>query len=43
MAGRGHRLTLAGERFVGRLTEHIAEVSNRGAELCHAGKCSERA
>ena len=29
----GHRLTLAGQRLVGRLTEHIAEVSNRGAEL----------
>jgi hypothetical protein len=41
--GGGHRLTLSGERFVGRPTEHIAEVSDRGAELCHDGKCSERA
>ena len=41
--GGRHRLALAGERLVGRLTEHIAEVSNRGAELCHDGKCSERA
>jgi hypothetical protein len=41
--GGGHRFTLSGERLVGRFTEHIAEVSNRGAELCHDGKCSERA
>jgi hypothetical protein len=41
--GGGHRLTLAGERLVGRLTEHTAEVSNRGAELCQDGKCGERA
>ena len=27
--GGGHRLTLAGERFVGRLTEDIAEVGDR--------------
>ena len=29
----GHRLTLAGERFVGRLAEDVAEVGDRGAEL----------
>jgi hypothetical protein len=28
-----HRLTLAGERFVGRLAEDVAEVGDRGAEL----------
>ena len=28
---------------MGRLIEHIAEVSSRGAELCHGGKCSDRA
>ena len=31
--GGGHRLTLAGERFVGRLTEHIAEVGDRGGDF----------
>ena len=31
--GGGHRLTLAGERFVGRLTEDIAEVGDRGGDL----------
>ena len=31
--GGGHRLTLAGERFVGRLTEDIAEVGDRGVGL----------
>ena len=31
--GGGHRLALAGERFVGRLAENIAEVGDRGAQL----------
>jgi hypothetical protein len=31
--GGGHRLALAGERFVGRLAEHIAEVGDRGGDL----------
>jgi hypothetical protein len=31
--GGGHRLTLAGERFVGRLAEHVAQVGDGGAEL----------
>ena len=31
--GGGHRLALAGERFVGRLAEYIAEVGDRGAQL----------
>jgi hypothetical protein len=31
--GGGHRLTLAGERFVGRLTEDLTQVGDRGAEL----------
>ena len=31
--GGGHRLTLAGERFVGRLAEQIAQMGDRGAEL----------
>jgi hypothetical protein len=40
--GGRHRLTFSGERLVGRLAEHVAEVSDRGAELCHDGKCSEK-
>jgi len=31
--GGGHRLTLAGERFIGRLTEDIAQVCDRGVDL----------
>ena len=31
--GGGHRLTLAGERFVGRLAEDIAEVGDRGGDF----------
>ena len=31
--GGGHRLALAGERFVGRLAEHIAEMGDRGGDL----------
>ena len=31
--GGGHRLTLAGERFVGRLAEDIAQVGDRGGDL----------
>lgn len=42
LCGR-HRPTLSGERLVGRLTEHIAEVIGRGAELRHDRKNSERA
>ena len=38
--GGGHRLTLAGERFVGRLAEDIAEVVDRGAELWQ-GRCGQ--
>src|SRR6516225_2338843 len=34
--GGGHRLALAGERFVCRLTENIAQVGDRGAELRNA-------
>jgi hypothetical protein len=33
---------VVGERFVGLVAEHIANVTNRGAELCHEGECSER-
>jgi hypothetical protein len=41
--GGGHRLTLAGERFVGLVTEHFAEVGDRGAELgdCRRGDGTE--
>jgi hypothetical protein len=28
-----HHLTLAGERFVGRLTEDVAQVGDRGVDL----------
>lgn len=38
--GGGHRLAFAGERFVGLLTEHAAEVGDRGAELRDPG-CRE--
>ena len=31
--GGGHRLTLAGERFVGLVAEHITKVSDRSADL----------
>jgi hypothetical protein len=31
--GGGHRLALAGERFVGLVAEHIAEVGDRGVDL----------
>ena len=31
--GGGHRLALAGERFVGRLAEDIAEVGDRGGDF----------
>ena len=31
--GGGHRLTLAGERFVGLVAEDIAQVGDRGAEF----------
>ena len=31
--GGGHRLALAGERFVGRLTEDIAQVGDRGGDF----------
>jgi hypothetical protein len=31
--GGGHRLALAGERFVGRLTEDVAEVGDRGGDF----------
>ena len=31
--GGGHRFTLAGERFVGRLAEHVAEVGDRGGDF----------
>ena len=31
--GGGHCLALAGERFVGRVAEDIAEVSNRGGDF----------
>ena len=31
--GGGHRLTLAGERFVGLLAEDVAEVGDGGGEL----------
>ena len=36
-------IVLAGERFVGRVAKDLTEVGNRGAELCHVGKCSDRA
>ena len=36
--GGGHRLTIAGERFVGLVPEHIAKLSNRGAEPSHDGQ-----
>ena len=31
--GGGHRLTLAGERFVGPFAEDITEMGDRGVEL----------
>ena len=31
--GGGHRLALAGERFVGLVAEDIAQVGDRGADL----------
>jgi hypothetical protein len=31
--GGGHRLTLAGERFIGLVAEDIAEVGDRGVDL----------
>jgi hypothetical protein len=31
--GGGHRLALAGERFVGRVVEHIAQVGDRGRDF----------
>ena len=31
--GGGHRLTLAGERVVGLVAQHIAQVGDRGVEL----------
>jgi hypothetical protein len=31
--GGGHRFTLAGERFVGRVTEDIAEVGDGGGDF----------
>ena len=31
--GGSHAFALAGELFVGRLTEHLAKVSNRGGEF----------
>ena len=31
--GGGHRLTLAGERFVGLVAEDIAEVGDRGGDF----------
>src|SRR5262245_32203387 len=42
--GGGHRLTLAGERFVGLVAEHIAQVGDRGGELgeCRSGEGTER-
>ena len=41
--GGGHRLTLTGERFVGLLAEHIAQVGDGGAELgvCRRGQGTE--
>jgi hypothetical protein len=39
--GGGHRLALVGERFVGRLTEDVAQVGDRGGDfgkaLCRKG------
>ena len=32
--GGGHRLALAGERFVGLVAEDIAEVGDRGGDFC---------
>ena len=34
--GGGHRLTLAGERFVGRVAEDIAQVGDRGVDFREA-------
>ena len=34
--GGGHRLTLAGERFVGLVAEDIAEVGDRGGDFRNA-------
>jgi hypothetical protein len=31
--GGGHRLTLAGERFMGLVAEHLAEVGDRGGDF----------
>jgi hypothetical protein len=31
--GRGHRLAIAGERFVGLIAEHLAEVLDGGGQL----------
>jgi hypothetical protein len=38
--GGGHRLTLAGERFVGLVAEDVAEVGDRGGEFrdCRSGE-----
>jgi hypothetical protein len=35
--GGGHRLTLAGERFVGRVTEDVAKVGDRGGATGPSG------
>jgi hypothetical protein len=44
MAGGGHRLTLAGERYVDRVAEDIADVGDRRLEFGegHCGKGTER-
>ncbi len=34
--GGGHRFTLAGERFVGLVAKHIAEVGDRGGDFGEA-------
>ena len=38
--GRGHRFTLAGELFVGRLTEDVAEVGDGGGDFGER-RCSD--
>ncbi len=42
--GGGHRLALAGERFVGLVAKDVAEVGDRGAEFGnpHCGEGIER-
>ena len=37
--GGGHLSALVGERFVGRLAEHVAEVGDRGGDFRDPRRC----